>query len=1259
MELKPVGKIFEKCINEELAAALREVYVQSFRIDEAGKEIHIALTSETLIPHRTIQSFKDCLRQHLNIAKVSAMPVYTGIAFSPEIFPYIIEGLQADFPAVNGFFDNAECRLENDTLTVVLKNGGYELLQSMNLDKKLQNMIFSMFGKKVSMVFEGCLEITRNEEAVKPIVREAVSSKNDAAKPDAPSAPPKEKKESMKSVQKKATMSQTVNSYKALAKTKRIIEGSDLVLFGNKIKSKPIPISDVTIDSGRVTIWGDVFKLDKRSSKDNRLDIITMCVTDYTGSYSLKVIEDKEKTKRLHAVEVGMTLLVSGDITYDKYDKDYAISARHISTVSKITVMDDAPQKRCELHLHTKMSAHDGVSEAKDLIKTAFAWGHKSIAITDHGVVQSFPDAMTTVEEICKNGGDFKILYGSEGYLTTGELNDKGKPKSFHIIFLVKNQTGLKNLYELVSKSHLHHFNGRPRIPRELLLEHREGLIIGSACEAGELYQAIVQKKSREELLEIASFYDYLEIQPVQNNAFMIRNGEAKNDEALRDNVRHIISLGDELQKPVVATCDVHFLKPEDEIYRRIIMAGKGFSDADLQAPLYLRTTPEMLEEFAFLGEERALEVVVTNPNLISDMCETIRPIPTGVFPPHMEGASENLRQITTETAKKMYGDPLPDLVRKRLERELDSIIKHGFSVLYMTAQKLVANSMENGYYVGSRGSVGSSFVATMAGISEVNPLVPHYFCKKCQYHEFFEKGEVGSGFDLPPQDCPDCGEPLGRDGHDIPFETFLGFDGDKAPDIDLNFSGDYQQYAHKYTEELFGSDKVFKAGTIAGVAQKTSFGFVKKYYEAKGIELHNAEVERLSKGCEGIKVTTGQHPGGMVVVPQDMDVTDFCPVHHPANKSEGNIITTHFDFHAIHDTIYKLDILGHDVPTIYKYLEDETGIMIPDVPTSDPRVYSLLESPKALGVTEEDIDCPVGTLSLPEMGTPFVTQMLVDAKPKNFEDLLQISGLSHGTDVWLGNAKDLILNGTCTISEVIGTRDNIMTYLQRKGVPDKIAFKIMEIVRKGLASQFLTEEHFAAMKENNVPGWYVDSCMKIKYMFPKAHAAAYLIAAIRLAWFKIYHPLPYYAAFFTVRHEDLTADLLKDGHDGIKRNMAQIKVMAQTQKLDKKNTDKYTALQIANEMYARGYEFLPVDIYKSHATQFKTEDGKIRLPFDSVPGLGETAAIKLMQGQEKGDYISVDELKSRCEIGQSIADMLLSLNACGDLPVTSQVTLF
>ena len=1250
-------------------------------------------------------------------------------------------------------------------------------------------------------------------------------------------------------------------------------KSAEQVLFGKPIKGKPVSMEGLNPKMGGVVVEGKVFFADCHETRRPGVWVLTFDMTDYKNSVTVrKYMQTKELGGLQSTIAPGMWLRVQGFMELTRDGKDVQLNPQSIMKIGHEGRKDTAKEKRVELHLHTRMSNMDALTDPAAVIKEAIAWGHPAIAITDHGVVQAFPDAWHTAK------GKIKILYGVEGYfinnlddrvavhgpadqdfddeivcfdiettglqvmkeaiteigavvLKNGEITDRfqtfvnpgrrltpeiigltgitdamlkdapqlkealeaflqfvnGRPlaahnaefdigfiregcrrvgldfsptyvdslilaqnllpelnkfkldivaehldlPSFnhhrasddagmvgymlipffekmrrelginrlqeingkmlelrplgnknhrrpkHIIILAKNKLGLKHLYQLVSASNLKYFKRFPIIPKTELAAHREGLIIGSACEAGELFRAVVDHKDWDELKRIASFYDYLEIQPLCNNAFMLRSGEARDEEELRDFNRTIVRLGAELNKPVCATGDVHFMEPEDAIYRAVLQAGNGFKDADNQPPLFYRTTEDMLNQFSYLPKEKAYEIVVTNPRKIAATIDNnVRAIPRGTYPPSIEGAEQQLRDATWEHAKRDYGDPLPEIVEKRLQKELDSICGHGYAVLYVIAVKLVAYSNAGGYQVGSRGSVGSSAVAHFSGISEVNSLPPHYRCPKCKHSEFITDGSVDDGFDLPDKNCPQCGTRMLVDGHDIPFETFLGFYGDKEPDIDLNFSGEVQGRIHRYTEDLFGHDHVFKAGTISGLQDKTAYGYVKKYLEERGRIVNHAEENRLVQGCVGVKRTTGQHPGGMVVVPSNYDVFDFCPIQHPADDKEKGMITTHFEFKYLHDTILKLDELGHDVPTMYKHLEDMTGIKMDSVPMNDPKVISLLVSTEALGVKPEDIDSLTGTFGIPELGTNFVRNMLIEAQPKSFGDLIQISGLSHGTDVWNGNAQDLIKDGVCTISEVIGTRDSIMTYLLHKGVEPKQAFTIMELTRKGkVAKGGFPEGVEDMLRAHDVPEWYLDSCKKIKYMFPKAHAVAYLIAAIRLMWFKVYHPLEFYATHFTVRGDDIDYDAAVGGIKVAKQHLKEVNARLKEEK-KAKDEDILASLQMVNEMLQRGYEFLPIRIGKSRAKTYTVEDGKIRLPFMALKGLGDAAANTLEKATLEGQqYISAEDLQSACNaicatakneghmeygiVSNTIMDTLADIGALGDLPKSSQVTFF
>lgn len=1452
--MKTLGEVFDSQFGIKLPQQISQGELTQLNINKQARLITLAVKFNGLVERNTLFDTEKLITKTLAYHTV-IKPHFPTELFSADYFPQLYAAVRRDIPSINGTLNNAEVRFENNTLTINLLNGGKTLLDSKGFDKALIKLVSEEFNLYISVNYTGTFEVEENSEEYKAAIQDAQEKINRENLQKAAEFYQEEVETAEKREEKHAENTTVeIEVREGKFATPQIIQSSIRPLYGRSIRGKMIPISSISGDSGRIVVWGDVFDIEKKVTKSGDKNIFTIDITDYTGSTTAKVFNSIKESAVIDNIKKGDTIVVQGDVEYDKYAGELVVNARSIGTAQKVKVVDNAEKKRVELHMHTNMSQMDAVTSAGALVNRAYQWGHKAVAITDHGVAQAFPDAMKAADKINKDEEKIKIIYGVEAYFmddlvesvkgdadtgfdgtficfdieTTGlsaardkiteigavkvengvitdtfstfanpempipqkitqltgitddmvkdapsqseavgaflefagdnvlvahnapfdtsfiakacedmgreynytsidtvaisrailtdiknckldtvakflrlgdfnhhratddaemlarifinlcqrltddygitktnDINTKiaggdfKKLPTYHQIILVKNKIGLKNLYRLISYSHLNYFYKKPRIPKSELVKYREGLIIGSACCAGQLYMAILEGKPWGELKQIASFYDYLEIQPAGNNSFMIRDGRFNSVDELHEIDRTIIKLAKELGKPVCATCDVHFMDPTDSEFRKILMAGQGFKDAEQQAPLYFRTTAEMLKEFEWLGKDKAYEYVVENPNKIADMCEYIRPIPKGTFPPNIEGAQEQLIDITWKRAKEKYGDPLPEIVKARLDKELNSITTYGFSVLYMTAQKLVADSEAHGYLVGSRGSVGSSFVATMSGISEVNPLCPHYVCPNCKHSEFITDGSYGSGFDMPPKNCPECGTLMAQDGHEIPFETFLGFKGDKVPDIDLNFSGEYQSKSHRYTEELFGKNNVFKAGTISTVAEKTALGFVKKFAQERGLVMHKAEEKRLAIGCTGVKRTTGQHPGGMVVVPRTNDVYDFCPVQHPANDVNSDNITTHFDFHSIHDTITKLDELGHDVPTIYHYLELYTGIPVMKVSMSDPEVMSLFTSPKALGVTEEDIDSKTGTFSLPECGTSFVRGMLIEAQPKTFTDLLQIAGLSHGTDVWLGNAQELIHNGTCTISEVIGTRDSIMTYLMHKGLEPGMAFKIMEIVRKGNATKLLTEEHFKAMREHNVPEWYIDSCMKIKYMFPKAHAAAYMIATLRLGWYKVHKPVEYYAAYFTVRSENLDGAIAMQGHQAVRDKMNNIKQKQSVHEATAKDEAEFQTLQIVNEMMARKIEFLPVDIYKSEARMFKVEDGKIRLPFSSLPGVGGAAADSLAETGKHTEYLSIEDMQIKTKVTKAVIETLKDVGVLKDLPESSQMSLF
>ena len=1284
--------------------------VKSCSIDKETRALNATVEMPKYIRKVIVDEVSRLLREQLRLKSVNFSFKFASGTFCPSACKDISEKLKNETCQLNGFLEGAKYSLSNNVLTIDLQHGGLATMNSVKFGKRFSAYVMDQFGIDVSVEFTGITEKTEIEmdlvhidpptyappppDDMPPPPEEAPPEPSEPApisEPQPKSAPrpkkeiiPKELPEAIKHPKGEKPS----DGLPVFLDTARLFYGSNIDTNVKKL------IDIIPPDDMEATVdfcgWGEISAVEVRdvNTKRGPMKGVNFSFSDYTNSINAKMFLKPEVFEQLSLIKNGVCVIVNGIYKYDKWSNEFIVDVRALADVQKYEEYDlYEGEKRIELHCHTNMSSKDACSSGEDIVNLAYKWGHKAIAITDHGVVQAYPSAAGAVKSIKKSGGDFKVIYGIEAYFVDDEKNDISQMTAreigkirYHQIILVKNLVGLKNLYKLVSLAHLEDFHGRPTTRKTNLDKYREGLIVGSACEAGELYRAIIEGKPDEELRRIASYYDYLEIQPLGNNEFMIRDSQKPDGvdkktgkpipnafrhvvsyDVIKDFNRKVVELADELGKPVVATGDVHFLKKEDEIVRKILMAGQGFEDFDLQAPLYLKTTQEMLDDFDYFGD-RAKEFVIDNPQKIADMVDgDVIPVPDGNYPPVIEGSDEDLHRICWERAMNTYGENgvIPEVVSKRLDKEVSSIIKNGFSIMYMAAQKLVAYSEENGYLVGSRGSVGSSFAATMAGISEVNPLPPHYVCPNCKHSEFFTDGSVGSGFDLPEADCPVCGTKYIRDGHDIPFETFLGFNGDKVPDIDLNFSNEFQNNVQEYTKSLFGAENVFKAGTVSTIAEKTAFGFVKAYCEKKNITLSRAEMNRLATKVEKskIKTTTGQHPAGMIVVPRDKEIYDFCPVQHPADDVNTDIITTHFDFHSIHDTILKLDELGHVIPTTYKYLEEYSGISVSDVTMSDPEVYSLFTSTEALGVTPEEIDSQNGTFCLPEFGTNFVREMLLDARPQNFSDLLQISGLSHGTDVWLGNAKDLIDNGTCTISNVIGTRDNIMVYLMHKGVDPSMAFKITEIVRKGKATKLLTEEHLNTMREHDVPEWYIDSCMKIKYMFPKAHAAAYVISALRVAWYKVHRPLEFYCAYFTARPEDVEVATLIKGHDAVRSLMREIK--AKGRDASPKETAVYNNLLIFNEMMARGIEILPVSLEKSHAVKYLPEDGKMRLPFGALPGVGTNAAIALYEAAQKGDYLSKLEFQVEAGVSKSVIETLTQVGALDDLPDTNQMTLF
>ena len=1451
--MKRVSEVF--CDFDE-GITIRNAIVENAIIRKKSKTLELVISSDEYIEVNEIETLNDFIKDRFVLKDSKITINYTKeVEKKPieEEIHNIMVALSNKHPFLKAAINNCEYEISDKNINMNFNIVVSNMIKNLKYDREIQDAIKGLYGKTYKVNLKDNITNEQLEELNREERKKTLEAYKKEIEANNLSVAPSTKKTSTKSDNKLQNNDTSANNTRK--------KNNPFLILGRSanIKDPLIKIVDITPEEGKVVIEGEISNMETKELRSGKI-LVSFDLYDGSSSMCCKsFLKPEESEEVLGRLKKAKGVRICGNAGYSKFSGEVETIANIIvetNGLKKVVRNDEAEIKRVELHMHTKMSQMDAMTSATDLIKRAEKWGMKSIALTDHGVVQAFPEAHKLLG---RDNPNMKIIYGVEAYLapdkkpsvrnikgqsidttycvfdleTTGfspklekiteigimkvkdgkvidtfssfvnpekpipqrvvevtnitddmvrnaetidkvlpkildfmkgsvlvahnaefdigflkhfskelgyefdftyidtltlaqdifydfktyklgriaknlgikvevahralddvdttvkvfnimmkELKERGaktledieeyacneeskkvsykKLKTYHAVILAKDYVGLKNLYKLVSYSHLNYFYKKPRILKSMYEKYSEGLILGSACCEGELYKAILEGKSDEEIEAIAKYYDYLEVQPIGNDEFLIRNGQVPNREYLQEINKKIISLGEKFNKLVVATGDVHFMDPEDEIYRRILEAGQGFKDADNQAPLYLRTTEEMLKEFDYLDEEKAYEIVVTNTNKISDMCQQISPISPEKCPPHIDGCEQTIKDIAYNKANELYGDPLPEIVQERLDRELDSIIKNGFSVMYIIAQKLVWKSNEEGYLVGSRGSVGSSLVAYMTGITEVNALQPHYRCPKCKYSDFTDYG-INNGFDLPDKTCPVCGEKLDKDGMDIPFETFLGFNGDKEPDIDLNFSGEYQAKAHKYTEVIFGKGTTFKAGTIGTVAEKTAFGYVKKYYEDKNQPINKAEITRIAKGCTGIKRTTGQHPGGIIVVPKGREIFEFCPVQHPADDPDSDIITTHFDYHSIDQNLLKLDILGHDDPTVIRMLQDITGVNPHKIPLDDKETMSLFYSTDALGVTPEQIHSKVGTYGIPEFGTKFARGMLVDTMPKHFADLLCISGLSHGTDVWLGNAKDLIDSGVITsISDAVCCRDDIMVYLIKKGLPKDTSFKIMETVRKGKALKDPEKwaEYEELMRKHDVPEWYIESCKKIKYMFPKAHAAAYVMMAFRIAWFKVHIPKAYYAAYLTIRAKAFDAEYMIFGKEKVIEKMKEI--TAQGNSAAPKDKDMYDDLEIILEFYERGFKFLPIDLYKSEATKFKVEEEGLRPPLNSISGMGNVAAESIYKVcHEETPISSIDNLKKRAKIGNSTADLLRKFGCLNGLQESDQVSFF
>jgi DNA polymerase-3 subunit alpha (Gram-positive type) len=1403
--------------------SVRDSRIEKLKIDKEKRAVELTVFFPSVQNRAGIDDIEKKIMREFSAEKVVLTPNYPETTLIRSGVEEAVEVTSELFPAVKPLLGGCETEISDGVITVTLKNGGAEMMNVWRA--KLEKTIFSWYGKPVTVKI-------KNGEVVGDSIEQLRTEKS-------------------KAIQKAVSeLKDTPRSEKKAGKNR--------VILGRDIKDDYMDISDISLDTGYTAVCGDVFAVSSRDIPKSKATVVSFDITDYTGSIRISSFLESDKAAPIiAAISPGVRVAVSGKLAYNRYEDDVVMTPTNIVTREPLPQRQDlAEEKRVELHFHTRMSNMDAVVGAKEAVARAAQWGHRAVAITDHGVVHAFPEAMQAADKVNKGKPEeekIKVLYGAEAYYVNdyarvksvygtkdallgeefvafdiettglssendaiieigavlfkaGEIIDtfntfvdpgrpiplkiteltgitdsmvRGAPElrealngflefagdrilaahnatfdvgfiskacsrlnisysptfmdtrnmargllnniskydlhtvavelgipafnhhrasddagavayilenfikllkagnitnvseingylgqlvsgnvkkltgSNHMLILVKNEEGLRSLYELISDSHLKYYRRNPMIPRSLLDKHREGLILGSACESGELFKAIVDRRPREELKELASYYDFLEIQPLGNNEFLTRSGKAADMDELAEFNKLVVSLGEELNIPVAATCDVHFMEPRDEIYRRVMMKGKGFDDADSQPPLYFRTTEEMLEEFSYLGKEKAYEVVVKNTNLIADMCENIRPVREGTFSPEIEGSAEELKSLVESKLKRLYGDNPHERIRARVDEELNAIIKHHFDVIYMIAQKLVTKSLEDGYLVGSRGSVGSSVVAYFSDITEVNALPVHYRCPSCKNHEFYDKGDIASGPDLPDKECPVCGGTYEKDGFDIPFATFLGFDGDKKPDIDLNFSGEYQARAHRETVELFGEGYVFRAGTIGTLAEKTAYGFVKKYMEEKGSRVSKAEENRIIQGIVGVKRSTGQHPGGLIVVPKGNSIYEFTPVQRPADDVDSDIITTHFDYHSIEENLLKLDLLGHDDPTMARMLFDLTGVDPQKIPLDDKETMSLFTSTKTLGFTGDKI-ITSGTCAVPEYGTKFVREMLSLTKPTSFDELIRISGLSHGTDVWLNNGKDHIDSGKATLKEIIACRDDIMNYLISMGVEKKSAFTMSESVRKGRGLKPEWEEN---LRKQGIPEWYLESCHKIKYMFPKAHAAAYVLMAFRIAWYKVHYPLEFYAAYFTIRANAFDAELMTEGIEKVRARINEINLNPNPKPVER---DMLVTLEIVYEFYLRGFKFNRMDIYRSDVSRFLVEEGALLPPFTSIPGIGESVAQIIVNERENGEFISAEDMTLRCpKVSTSIIELLKTNGALADMPMTSQVMLF